>query len=125
MLNTRATSNSSPTIAAEQMFPILCDIHVLTNVVVTREGRIVEQFQFENSAQRWCQFRERIASYLPVWSHSYMGTTAGAGSWPLPRYPRIRVRKTLINAVPGPELAVLCNEDLSFVATLREWSRNL
>jgi transposase len=35
-------------------------------VVVTREGRIVEQFQFEDSAQGWCQFRERIASYLPL-----------------------------------------------------------
>ena len=35
-------------------------------VVVTREGCMVEQFQFEDSAEGWAHFRDRIASHLPL-----------------------------------------------------------
>lgn len=35
-------------------------------VIVSRDGRIVEQFQFEDSAQGWSHFQDRIASYPPL-----------------------------------------------------------
>ncbi len=35
-------------------------------VIVTRQGRIIEQFQFEDSAAGWSQFQDRIAPYLPI-----------------------------------------------------------